>query len=142
LFVEIASGKAERVVKINSNVCFFATANIGSEYSGTSSIDKALLDRFFPIELSHLSKELEKQILEKRVGCDKKSAEIIIDYFNKIRNLNAKGEIGTSLSIRHSLRVAQLVKQGLSLISAMEYGVLPMFEADDRMLVRTIFTSR
>lgn len=51
LNVEIACGKGVRSIKIHPEVTFIATANIGSEYTGTNMIDRALLNRFFLLNL-------------------------------------------------------------------------------------------
>ena len=43
-----------------------ATANVGAEYSGTNSMDRALVNRFFPLELGCIPATEEIAVLVKR----------------------------------------------------------------------------
>lgn len=56
-------GKGVRSIKIHPEVTFIATANIGSEYTGTNMIDRALLNRFFPLELNIIPDTEEVNVL-------------------------------------------------------------------------------
>jgi hypothetical protein len=57
LSIEIACGKGIREIKIHPEVTFIATANVGAEYSGTNSMDRALVNRFFTLELGFIPPE-------------------------------------------------------------------------------------
>lgn len=128
LSIEIACGKGIREIKVHPEVTFIATANIGSEYSGTQIMDKALVNRFFPLELGLIPSKEEEQVLIKRTGVDAKSSELIVKVANNIRSLNQKEEISSSLSIRETLMVANLVSDGWDLGKAMEMVYLPLYE--------------
>lgn len=128
LSIEIACGKGVREIQVNPGVTFVATANIGSEYSGTQIMDRALVNRFFPLELGHIPTKEEEQVLCKRTGVDPKSSELIVKVANNIRSLSQKEEISTSLSIRETLMVANLVSDGWDLGKAMEMVYLPLYE--------------
>ena len=56
------------LVNVASGVSFIATANIGTEYTSTRVLDRALMDRFEVIEVDILSKEREHALLGKRFG--------------------------------------------------------------------------
>ena len=121
-------GSGEREIEVNPEVTFIATANVGAEYSGTNSMDRALVNRFFPLELGCIPKEEEKSVLVKRTGINKDQAEIIVKIANNIRSLSNKQEVSVSLSIRETLMVAGLVSDGWSIAKAMEMIYLPLYE--------------
>ena len=144
--VEIAGGEDLRSIKVNPECCFIATANIGSEYTGTNVIDKALMNRFFPLELSTIPTSAEIEVLTNRTGICKSDANNIVSVCTSIRNLYKKQEISTSISTREALMAASLVNDGWSLVDAMELTFLPMFEGTnmegERSVVRKVFASR
>lgn len=128
LSIEIACGKGTREINVNPEVTFIATANIGSEYSGTQVMDKALVNRFFPLELGCIPTKEEEQVLVKRTGISLDKSQMIVKVANNIRNLSKKEEISSSLSIRETLMVANLVSDGWDLGKAMEMVYLPLYE--------------
>jgi MoxR-like ATPase len=128
LNIEIALGSGEREIDVNPEVTFVATANVGTEYSGTNSMDRALVNRFFPLELGCIPKSEEVAVLVKRTGVEKKTADIIVKIADNIRSLCNKQEVSVSLSIRETLMVASLVADGWSIGKAMEMIYLPLYE--------------
>jgi MoxR-like ATPase len=54
------------IIKVANGVSFIATANIGTEYTSTRVLDRALMDRFEIIEVDILSLEQESILLAKR----------------------------------------------------------------------------
>jgi hypothetical protein len=128
LNIEIACGSGEREIQVHPEVTFIATANVGSEYSGANSMDRALVNRFFLLELGCIPVKEEVNVLVSRTGIDKTSAELIVKIANNIRSLCNKQEISVSLSIRETLMVAKLASDGWSLAKAMEMIYLPLYE--------------
>lgn len=126
--VEIAGGNDMRTVKVHDDCCFIATANVGSEYTGTMSMDRALVCRFFPIELDYMPQAAEKVVLVKRCMIPIDIAGKIVTLVNKVRSLYLKQELSCSLSTREALMAAELVADGWSVLSAMELVFLPLFE--------------
>ena len=126
--VEIAGGDDLRSIKVHEDCCFIATANVGSEYTGTMSMDRALVGRFFPLELDYMPDDKEVQILTKRCGISKSDAVNIVLVANNVRSLYRKQELSCSLSTRETLMAAELVSDGWSVLSAMELVFLPLFE--------------
>lgn len=131
LNIEIAGSKDVRSIKVNPDVTFIATANIGSEYTGTLNLDRALIDRFFPIELGQIPTAEEVEVLIKRTNISRKDADLIVKIANNIRALSKKQEISTSLSIRETLMVSSLVYDGFDLGKAMSMVYLPLFEGTE-----------
>lgn len=129
LSVEVAGSDDIRDIKVHPEVTFMATANVGVEYSGTNSMDRALVNRFFPLELGCIPAQEETMVLINRTGIDKKTSELIVKVADNIRSLcTNKQEISTSLSIRETLMVAKLVSDGWDLGKAMELIYLPLYE--------------
>lgn len=128
LSIEIAAGKGIRDISVHPDVTFIATANIGAEYSGTNSMDRALMNRFFPLELNCIPVNEEEKVLIKRTGINEETARLIVKIANNIRALSTKQEISTSLSIRETLMVSSLVCDGWEIGQAMEMTYLPLYE--------------
>jgi MoxR-like ATPase len=128
LSIEVAGGKDIRDIKIHPEVTFIATANVGSEYSGTNQMDRALVNRFFPLELGCIPSTEEEDVLVTRTGIEPGNSKLIVKIANNIRSLYNKSEISSSLSIRETLMVANLVVDGWDLGKAMEMIYLPLYE--------------
>lgn len=91
-------------------------------------MDRALVNRFFPLELGCIPSVEESKVIRKRTGIDKEDADLIVKVANNIRNLYNNQEISASLSIRETLMVATLVSDGWNLGKAMEMIYLPIYE--------------
>lgn len=130
LNIEIANGDSTREIKVHPEVTFIATANIGSEYTGTISMDRALMNRFFPLELGNIPAEEEEKVLRKRTGISPETAETIVKISNNIRSMAEKSELSTSVSIRETLMVSSLVSDGWSLGDALGLIYLPLFDGN------------
>lgn len=126
--VEIAGGDDLRAVKVHPECCFIATANVGSEYTGTMSMDRALVNRFFPLELDYMPKDQELQVVMKRCGIDRSDANHVVSVANNVRSLYKKQELSSSLSTRETLMVGELISDGWNTLRAMEMVFLPLFE--------------
>jgi nitric oxide reductase NorQ protein len=126
--VEIAGCKDIRSIVVHPDVCFIATANIGAEYTGTNIMDRALQNRFFPIELNYPNSKEESKVLQQRCGVNEKEANLIVKVAGEIRNIYNKQELSISVSTRETLMIAQLVKDGWTLKDALSMVLLPLFE--------------
>ena len=144
--VEIAGGKDVRSIAVNPKCCFFATANVGSEYTGTMSMDRALVGRFFPMELEYMPCTEEAKVLARRCGIGASDAANIVAVAETVRSLYGKQELSCSLSTRETLSAARLVSDGWSALDAMELAFLPLFEGTktdgERSIVSKIFLTR
>ena len=106
-------------IKIHPGCIFFATANIGSQYSGTSKIDRALLDRFMLIEMDQLKNTQIIDILSniyKKLSSDE--IKIIVNIYEKINKANENFTISFGLSFRHLKLIASLVQDGFTIYDA------------------------
>jgi nitric oxide reductase NorQ protein len=107
-------------VEVAPQVMFFATMNEGDEFTGTEVLDAALRDRFYRIHLEYLPHDVEKEVLVRKTGLDEIEADQVLKVVNSIRN---NDQMGMSVSIRHSLMIAELVALGTSLREALIYSL-------------------
>lgn len=144
--VDMAGGDDLRVIPLHPKCVFVATANVGSEYTGTMSMDRALVGRFFPLELGYMESEEEKKVLVKRHGISESDARNIVTVAATVRNKHAATELSSSLSTRETLMAARLISDGWSAQKAMELTFLPLFEGTkvegERAVVMQIILSR
>lgn len=144
--VEIAGGDDLRSVPVHPECTFVATANIGAEYSGTMSLDRALVGRFFPIELDYMPDSYEIDVIVKRCRISSIYAQHIVHVAKGIRSIFRKKEISVCVSTRETLMAGELVADGWSVLQAMEMVFLPLFEGTDsdgeRGIIRKIIMSK
>lgn len=126
--VDIAGGNGTRNIKVHPDCVFIATANIGAEYTGTTTMDRALMDRFLMQELEYMDSDNETKVLSKRCGIEEADAKIIVETARTVRSLHSKGEVSSTLSTRETLGAGSMVADGWSVLEAMERNFLPYFE--------------
>jgi nitric oxide reductase NorQ protein len=107
-------------VEVAPQVIFFATMNEGDEFTGTEALDAALKDRFYRIHLEYLPHDVEREVLVRKTGLEMSEADEVLRVVNGIRN---NEQLGISVSIRHSLMIAELVSLGASLREALVYSL-------------------
>ena len=125
--IEIADSKNERTIKVHEKVTFIATANIGSEYSGTNEIDAALLNRFLPMQLDYLPEETEIKLIYKRTGVDIETIKKLMKFVTTVRTKYMSGELSKSVSTRETIQCGLLIADGFQLIDAIEFVVANKF---------------
>jgi nitric oxide reductase NorQ protein len=135
--IDIAVGEGVRTVPVHDNCVFFATANLGAEYTGTTQIDRALLDRFMPVELSYPSEDAEAKILVIRTGIDNKTAKAIVKVSKTIREQFRDQELSNVVSVRHTLLAASLIKDGFDTVGALMKVIMPLFDDSTGVSERT-----
>lgn len=135
--IDIACSDSDRKIGVHKDCVFFATANLGAEYSGTTQIDRALLDRFFPIELTYPEQDHETQILMIRTGVTEKNAKAIVRVSSTIREQYKQQELSNVVSVRHTLTAASLIRDGFDVVGALMKVVMPLFEDSDGISERT-----
>jgi MoxR-like ATPase len=118
-------------VKVAKGVTFIATANIGSEYTATRVLDRAMLDRFAAIvEMEPLSKDDESRLLQMTYpNLNMKDviaiAEIASTTRSQVRSDDPK--VTTSISSRMTVEMAGLIHDGFTLAEAAEVCIYPFF---------------
>lgn len=141
--VEIAGSKDVREIPVHPEVCFISTCNIGIEYTGTSTLDKALKNRFFPIEFTYLPAEIESKVLMKRSGINKQEADMITSIASQLRRMAESSESSTTVSTRETLMIADLIYDGWSTLDALNFVLLPLCDSkESRDLVSKLIMSK
>ena len=134
----IADSEGPRSVKVHPDCVFIATANIGSEYSGTQEIDAALLNRFLPLKLDYIPANYEVELIMARSNILRYDAEAIVKFANKMRQKFKEGVINLPVSTRENIAMAELVADGFDLIDAVNFVVCNKFNDEDVKPVRQI----
>ena len=120
-------------IRVASGVSFIATANIGTEYTSTRVLDRALMDRFEIIEVDILSLDREESLLTKRYGdvVEKDLIHAVADIADATRKewRSEEGKLNTMVSTRMTVRVCELLADGFTLLEASEVAILPFFDA-------------
>ena len=116
-------------IKVADGVSFIATANIGSEYTATRVIDRALLDRFAILEMDVLSYEQEYQLLSSKCTVNQETLLKLCDIIKDIRK-EVKSDtprISTTISTRATLEIVELLTDAFTLEQAIEILIYPLF---------------
>jgi len=134
-------------IHVAQGVSFIATANIGTEYTSTRVLDRALMDRFEIIEVDILSLSQEEDLLSRRFKDDVSAALIhaVADIADATRKewRSEDGKLTTMVSTRMTVRLCELLADGFSLTEAAEVAILPFFDASggtdsERVFVKQI----
>lgn len=103
-------------VPIHPQCVFFSTANMGSQYTGTHKLDRALLDRFMLIEVDSIKTSDIIQTLESEFPkIAKTKIKKLVDVFTKINKEHDEFKISFNLSVRHLKTIAKLVANGFTI---------------------------
>jgi MoxR-like ATPase len=117
-------------VRVAPGVTFILTANVGSEYTATRTMDRALLDRCTMFEMQPLNKEDELTNLRECYSeVEDKVLTAIAEIATKTR-MEAKSEtprVDTILSTRMSEELASAIYDGFSLAEGAEMYIFPFF---------------
>jgi MoxR-like ATPase len=124
------------IVEVAKGVTFVATANIGSEYTATRVMDRALLDRFVTIEVDTLNAEQEYQLLNMLYpDTNQEDLKAVAEIASHTRD-QVKSEVGkltTAVSTRISVEMAGLLYDGFNLLEAAEVAIFPFYSQDGGM---------
>ena len=118
LSMEYAFNDSEPI-HIHPECVFFATANIGSQYSGTNKMDRALLDRFVLLEMDTLSQSQMLDILKfSYPTIAYPDLTTLVSIYEKINAANEAYTISFGLSFRHLKVLAAFVQDGFTIYDA------------------------
>ena len=120
-------------VKVAEGVSFVGTANIGTEYTATRIMDRALLDRFVIAEIPFLTAKEESSLMMQlypsldRTIADN-LAEITAQTRLELKSDNAR--IQTPISTRSAVEMAGLLVDGFTLTECAEVAIYPLYSQD------------
>lgn len=120
-------------IKVAEGVTFIATANIGTEYTATRVLDRALLDRFTStVEMEPLNRIDEEHLLKMAfpdvdAALLENVADIAIHTRQQMRSEDPK--VSTGISSRMTMEMAGLLNDGFTLAEAAEVCIYPFYSA-------------
>jgi len=122
----------DKVVKVADGVSFIATANVGTNYTATRQLDRALQDRFqLIIEMPFMSKAHEYKFLSSRFPSVKSE---VVHCFTAVAEhvrqsyINDTSDINEYISTRVLLEMMDLNSQGFTPLECFEMLVYPFYE--------------
>jgi MoxR-like ATPase len=120
------------IAKVADGVTFFATANVGNEYTNTRVMDRALLDRFtVKIEMDMLTSEEELTIIKNQhPSADIETMQKITEIASITRQYFKDGKVNKGLSTRSVVEMAELTSDGFTLSELAEMVIYPEYPSD------------
>lgn len=95
-------------IDIPENVLWIAAINNGTQFTGTTTVDPAHLDRFAPLKMGYPPPEEEIKIMtERHPGLKKKQIERVVHAANAVRE---DENLGVDLSVRATEEVCILLE--------------------------------
>lgn len=132
-YLRLDEAEGSPIVNVAEGVTFIATANIGSEYTSTRVIDRAILDRFVTIEMDVLNEEQEYGLLKfmfPDVDDFELKAISEIAHHTRTQSMSENGKLTSMISTRASVEMAGLIYDGFNLFEAAEISIFPFFSPD------------
>ena len=132
-YLRLDEAEGSPIVKVAEGVTFIATANIGTEYTSTRVMDRAILDRFTIIEMDVLNQEQEFGLLKymyPEVSDEDLTAVAEIAHHTREISRGETGKLTNMISTRASVEFAGLIYDGFNLFEAAEISVFPFFSTD------------
>lgn len=130
-YLRLDEAELQPTIEVAKGVSFIATANIGSEYTSTRILDRALRDRVKTIEMDILTEKEEIELLTMLYpNLDKKTIKSISGIADETRKImqTESPEISTLISTRMTVEIGKLLNDGFALMEVMEICVLPFYE--------------
>jgi nitric oxide reductase NorQ protein len=117
-------------IRVAEGVTFVGTANVGSEYTATRTMDRAFVDRWTVVMMEPLALEQEVELLSEMFpNLDPADidaiAEIAVDTRKQVRSDNPK--VDTIISTRVTTEMAALIYDGFTLGEAAQVKIFPLY---------------
>lgn len=136
-YLRLEESETSDIVKVARGVTFFATANVGIEYTATKILDKAISARFpVKIEMEPLQEDDEFKLLERlNLNADQNELEMFISIC-KIASHTRKQmkkedtKISTFIPTGAVIEMAELVMDGFGLSEIAEVAIYPDYPTE------------
>jgi MoxR-like ATPase len=118
-------------IRVGNGTVFFATKNEGAGYTGTTSTDLALSDRFSrTVEVQYLVKAKEVELLMTRTGIAKTDATKLVDIATQIRKKSVG--VGSAFSMGFSTRQLLAVAKDFNLdgVDSLQFTMTNLFSSE------------
>lgn len=132
-------------VKVAPGVCFIATANVGTEYTNTRAMDRALLDRFTAkiiVDYLTVGEEMELiKLLHPDANMEVMTA--VTNIASTTRQYHKEGKLSKCVSTRTVVEMADLSRDGFTLSDLCEIVIYSDYSDDggldsERTMVKQI----
>ncbi len=123
-------------VHVAEGVSFIATANIGSEYTATRVMDRALLDRFIIAEIPFMEPDQEARLcVQLFPDLDAQNAVNLAEIAaaTRVELRSDAPKIQTPISTRSVVEMAGLMADGFTLPECAEVSIYPLYSQDGGM---------
>lgn len=131
-FAHIPERGENSKVMVAEGVSFLATANIGMEYTGTSIMDTAIMDRFTKVEIDELTSDQLHNLIK---GI--KVEQSIKDFFVKsklaIKSAVKNSDLTQTFSTRQMIECLEYCYDGFSIQEVLELMVYSTYSSDGDM---------
>lgn len=122
------------IIEVAEGVVFFATANIGTEYTSTRTIDRATSDRFTTIvDIPLLTEDQEYNLLKilyPKVNKELLKGVAYVAWYTRENLMSEEPDLSTIISTRSTVEQVALLIDGFKFSEVMEAIVFPMFDAE------------
>jgi MoxR-like ATPase len=137
-YLRLDEAENSDIIHVAKGVTFFATANIGTEYTSTKSLDKALSARFpVKIEMEPLAKDDEYKLLKYiNPNADENELSVFVsicEIAEHTRKQMKKDDtkISTFIPTGSVIEMAELVIDGFDLKEIAEVAIYPDYPTDE-----------
>lgn len=131
-YIRLDEAEGSPTVDVAEGVTFVATANIGTEYTATRVLDRAIRDRFVEIEMDLLTDKQEFGLLKfmfPEVPEYDLNSIAEVAHHTRLAMLGEEQKLSSMMSTRASVETASLIYDGFSFIEAAEIAIFPFFDA-------------
>lgn len=130
-------------VKVHPDCVFFATANLGSQYTGTHKLDRALTDRFMIIEVDPLrGRDIEEAIMLSFPTLPHEIVVKMVNVYEDINKAHDEYQISYNLSLRHLKMIADMIKDGFTLYDSFYVICKGVGGAEGLKAIETILSTK
>jgi MoxR-like ATPase len=118
------------------DIVFVKTMNVGYEYVGTFTVDKAQLNRNdIYMEVGPMPPQHETALLMQRANVKKEVASKIVHTMFDLRRIAQAEELDVDITTRSSLKVAHLCAAGMTMRQAFEFAIVIASQTNRKGLV-------
>jgi hypothetical protein len=104
-----------RSIPLDPAVMYVMTANMGGSYTGTVSLDQALIDRVTHwVDMVYPTPVAESKLVQDRTGLNETDANSLVAAANQIRQMAGRGEIVEGIGPRRVLMAADKMVAGFT----------------------------
>ena len=126
-------------IAVHPECVFFATANLGSQYTGTHKIDRALLDRFMTVRVTTPgSNDIVASLATSYPEAGSINIKTIVKIYDNILEAHKAFKIDFKLSFRHLKFVTEMVQDGFTIYDSFYTICNGMTNIEDTTVINNI----